>query len=238
MPLGVDADGDQALHVDHAAALADLLHQRVDPHERVRAAVQRPVAKLLHPLVQLRGHLADLRLRELRHPQDARASPPAGCSRPAGSRSPPPDASACSERRRCSSKPGKYDPAQLRDRQLDRPGPCVPLPAPVAVARVHPVRRDLPVPRVARHVDVGVHHPLRELPTIARSMSGLADASFSSNCAPGTGTMSLTAIRSRSCLDFASRRIARWPPRITATRRAPARQSHQYRLPHTPLPWT
>src|SRR5690348_15450346 len=34
------------------------------------------------------------------------------------------------------------------------------------------------------------------------------------------------------------RRIARWPPRITATRRTPARQSHQYRLPHTPLPWT
>jgi hypothetical protein len=28
------------------------------------------------------------------------------------------------------------------------------------------------------------------------------------------------------------------PPRITATRRTPANHSHQYRLPHTPLPWT
>src|SRR6185437_14257637 len=54
--------------------------------------------------------------------------------------------------------------AQLGDRQLDRPGPGVPLPPPVAVAGVHPVRRDLAVPRVARDLDVGVHHPLGELP--------------------------------------------------------------------------
>ena len=34
------------------------------------------------------------------------------------------------------------------------------------------------------------------------------------------------------------RRIVRWPPRIAATCRTLANQSHQYRLPHTPLPWT
>ena len=53
---------------------------------------------------------------------------------------------------------------QLRDGQLDRPGPGVPLPPPVAVAGVHPVRRDLPVARVAADLDVGVHHLLGELP--------------------------------------------------------------------------
>jgi len=37
--------------------------------------------------------------------------------------------------------------AQLRDRQLDRPGPGIPLP-PVPVAGVHPVRRDLPVGQI------------------------------------------------------------------------------------------
>src|SRR5262249_47017080 len=77
---------------------------------------------------------------------------------------------------------------QLRDRQLDRPRPGVPLPAPGAVAGVHPVRRDLslpplpagpdrrrppppgglpahlPVPRVPADLDVGAHPPLAEPP--------------------------------------------------------------------------
>ena len=37
VPVGVDADGDQRVDVDDPAALADLLGQRVDPDERVRA---------------------------------------------------------------------------------------------------------------------------------------------------------------------------------------------------------
>ena len=53
---------------------------------------------------------------------------------------------------------------QLRDRQLDRPRPGVPLPAPVPVPGVHPVRCHLAVPRVTPDLDISVHHPLRELP--------------------------------------------------------------------------
>jgi hypothetical protein len=52
--------------------------------------------------------------------------------------------------------------AQPGDRQLDRPGPGVPLPYPVAVPAVHPLRCHFPVPGVTADLDVGVHHPLRE----------------------------------------------------------------------------
>ena len=69
VPLGVDAGRDQAVHVHRAAALADLLGQRIDPHERVRAAVQRPVPEPFHHLVQLRRHRADLRLGQAHHAQ-------------------------------------------------------------------------------------------------------------------------------------------------------------------------
>ena len=55
---------------------------------------------------------------------------------------------------------------------------------------------------------------------------------------PGTGTMSPAATLLSFVAPKPLRRIARWPPRITATRRTPVTQSHQYRLPHTPLPWT
>ena len=64
VPLGVDAGRDQAVHVHRTAALADLLGQRVDPHERVRAGIQRPVSEPLHQFVQLRRHRGHLRLSE------------------------------------------------------------------------------------------------------------------------------------------------------------------------------
>jgi hypothetical protein len=51
---------------------------------------------------------------------------------------------------------------QLRDRQLDRPGPGVPLPRPVAVAGVDPLRAHLPVARAAPHLHLGIHHLLGE----------------------------------------------------------------------------
>ena len=41
VPVGVDPDRDQGVHVDGPAVLADLLGQRVQPQERVRAGVQR-----------------------------------------------------------------------------------------------------------------------------------------------------------------------------------------------------
>ena len=153
------------MHVHGPAALADLLGQRVDPAERVRPAVQRPVPEGLHQLVQLRCHRGHLRLgqahdpeggRQLLHPPGRDAQQVAGRDdrgqRPLG---PPP---VLQEAREVRSL------AQLGDRQLDRPGAGVPLAPPVPVAGVHPVRRDLPVPGVARDLDVGVHHPLGELP--------------------------------------------------------------------------
>ena len=60
MAVGVDADRDQGVDVDHAAALADLLGQGVDPHEGVGAGVERAVAELSHPGVEHLGHLGDL----------------------------------------------------------------------------------------------------------------------------------------------------------------------------------
>ena len=54
--LGVDAGGDQGVHPDDAAVLADLEHQRVGGHERVRAGVERAGAKRLDGLVELGGH--------------------------------------------------------------------------------------------------------------------------------------------------------------------------------------
>ena len=46
LPSGVDAGRDQGVHVHRPAALADLLGQGVDPHERVRPGVQRPGPEL------------------------------------------------------------------------------------------------------------------------------------------------------------------------------------------------
>jgi hypothetical protein len=43
--VGVDGGGDQGVHVDHTAVLADLHRQCVDPAERVGPGVQRPVAE-------------------------------------------------------------------------------------------------------------------------------------------------------------------------------------------------
>jgi len=45
LPVGIDRSRDQGVHVHRPPALTDLLGQRVDPHEGVRAGVKRPVAK-------------------------------------------------------------------------------------------------------------------------------------------------------------------------------------------------
>jgi hypothetical protein len=62
--LGVHAGRDQRVHVHGAAVLADLQHQRVRGHERIRAGVQRPGPERLHLRVQIRGHHRHLRLRQ------------------------------------------------------------------------------------------------------------------------------------------------------------------------------
>ena len=53
VPLGVDPGGDQGVDPDHPAGFADLEHQGVHRHERVRAGVQRPGAERLHLLIEL-----------------------------------------------------------------------------------------------------------------------------------------------------------------------------------------
>ncbi len=146
-----------------AAALADLLGQRVDPHKRVRPGVQLAAAEAGHHLVQFSGHEADLRLRQRRDTQRGGQllHPP--------SRDPQQVAGGHHRGQRpFRPPPVLQEPrvvralAQLRDRQLDGPGPGIPLPQPVTVAAVHTLGGDLPVAGVAADFDIGVHHPLRE----------------------------------------------------------------------------
>ena len=165
-PVGVDAGRDQAVHVHRAAALADLLGQRVDPAERVRPAVQRPVPEGLHQLVQLRGHRADLRLRQARRRRGRRrASPPAGSRRPAGSWSPRPRPAPARPGGGAPGSPGSTTP----DRSLGMASSIVP--ARVSHSRRRYPLRELtrsgvtsPYPALHADLDVGVHHPLGELP--------------------------------------------------------------------------
>jgi hypothetical protein len=64
LAVGGDPDRDQGVHDHRAAVLADLLGQRVQPQERVRAGVQRPRPERLDLGVEALGHLRDLRLRQ------------------------------------------------------------------------------------------------------------------------------------------------------------------------------
>lgn len=62
--LGVDAGGDHGGDLDDPAALADLQHQRVSSHERVRPGIQGPGPERGHLFVQVRSHHRHLRLRQ------------------------------------------------------------------------------------------------------------------------------------------------------------------------------
>ena len=164
LPVRVGAGGDQRVHVHRPAALAHLLGQRIDPHECVGAAVQRPRAEASHHLIQFHRHHADLRLAQLRHAQGL------------GQLLHPPRRDAQQVGRRHDGGQRPLSPAaplqqplrvigplaQLRDRQLHGPGPGVPLPPPVAVAGVHPLQAHLAIRRPAQALDLGVHHPLRK----------------------------------------------------------------------------
>jgi hypothetical protein len=69
--------------------------------------------------------------------------------------------SAFSASRRGSRKPGKYEPfPELRDAQLDRPGPRLPDPVAVAVALRQPIRALLAPRRSGLAADVELHEPL------------------------------------------------------------------------------
>ena len=60
MTVGVDASGDEHAGGGDAAAFADLHRQRIDPHEGVRRAVQRPGSPCLDDLVKVGADPADL----------------------------------------------------------------------------------------------------------------------------------------------------------------------------------
>ena len=161
-PVSVDAGRDQAVHVHRPAALADLLGQRVDPHERVRPAVRGRDRKDSTSSSSSLAIALTCDLDRPTTPREAAASPPAGSRRPAGTTWPPPRPAPARPAAGAPGTPGSTTPGAAWDRQLDRPRP-------VSHSRrryrcgIHPVRRDLPVARVARHLDVGVHHPLGEL---------------------------------------------------------------------------
>jgi hypothetical protein len=60
-------------------------------------------------------------------------------------------------------------------------------------------------------------------------LSGLADARASSNCVPGTGTMSPAATSLSFVSQIPIRRITRWPPHVTPTRPARTKRSEPSR---------
>lgn len=152
MSIGVDADRDQRVDVDDAAALADLLRQRVDPDERVSVLIQRPVAECGDLFVPVLRHRADLRLRQLGHPEGlGELLDPAGgaakqvCGgdhRDQGLLGPPP----------AFQQPVREvaSAAELGDGQFDRAGPRVPLAWAISVAVIDPLVADLAVFGVQR----------------------------------------------------------------------------------------
>ena len=108
---------------------------------------RRPVPEAVDELVQLRGHRGHLRLRQAHDAEGGgqllqppgRDAPQVASRHDRGQR-PLGPAAVLQERREI--RPGP----QLRDRQLDRPRAGFPLPLPVAVAGIDPVRGHLPVP--------------------------------------------------------------------------------------------
>jgi hypothetical protein len=223
MPAGVHPGRDQAVHVHRPAAIADLLGQGVDPDEGVRPPVQRAGPEPLHELVQLGRHRADLRLAQPGHPQRGRGPlhPPGRHAQQAGRghdlrQRPLRAAAVLQERREVTAVP------QLRDRQPDGAGPGAPLPVPVAVAGVDPARADFAVAGAARYLDLGVHHLLGKRPdhlpqhVRRRRHHRLLEGPARNGHNVNYGHFALPRFI------HASRRIARWPPHVTATRRTAA----------------
>jgi hypothetical protein len=161
----VDADGVHDADVDGAAALAALDHQRVESDVRVRRAVERPGTEVLNDLVEALRQPRDL---ALRHPLDPELlhqllDPPGRDTGQVGIRD-------HRHERLLRPAPRLQQPvrevrtlAQLRQRELDRADPCVPVALAVAVAAVDPLRRALAVAGAADSIGVCAHQRLREL---------------------------------------------------------------------------
>lgn len=162
--VGVDADRDQCVDVDDPAAFADLLGERIDPDERVRAGVQGPVAEGCDLIVQVLGHRADLGLGQL---GDAE-----GLGELLDSAGGDPEQVGGGDHR----DQGLFGPAtsfqqpvrevaalpQLGDGELDGPGAGVPLARAIAVAMVDSFLADLPVFGVAEGVGFRRHERVGE----------------------------------------------------------------------------
>src|SRR5262249_20191375 len=120
-------------------------------------------------------------------------------------------------------------------RQLDGPRPGVPLPPPVTVPRVHPLRGHLPVPGPADALDLGVHHPLRETPDHlpqqigTRRLQRVLESRASDRHNVTHGHLVLPSSYS------ALRRITRWPPHVAPTRPARTKRSElsRYLIHHS-----
>jgi len=240
LAIGVDPGRDQGVHVHRPAALADLLGQRVDPHERIRPGVQRPRAEAAHHLIQFGGHDADLGLAQLRHAEGlGELLHPAGADAKQAGRG---DDGGQGPLRAAAplQQPLRVIRAfpQLGDRHLDGPRPGVPVPAPVAVTGVHPVWADLAIRRAAQLFHFGVHHPLREpldhLPQQirARGCEGLLEphARNRHNVTYGHLVLLRLVVSNSKDHEVAASRHADTPTQDETVTTEQA--------PHTPLPWT
>jgi hypothetical protein len=172
MPIGVDPGGHQRGGVDHPAVLTHLDHQRIQPHKRVRAGVQRPVPPRRHDLVELGAHPADLRLGDA-----VQAHRAGNIIHPAGRHAlhialrdhrgqrllrPP---ARLQHRRQVAAV------AHPGDRQLDRARPGVPIPRPVAVAMRHTIQGALAMLSTNLLADLGFHQRLASTRTPSRRKS-------------------------------------------------------------------
>ena len=154
VPLGAHTGGDHDRDLDHPAVLADLHHQRVGGHERVRAGVQGPGAERGDLGVELLGHLRDLGLAQPGDPQG-----PDELVHPA--RADPEEVAGRDHRGQCRLRAAAafHQPfreqrpfAQLGDRDVQGPHAGVEVAVAVAVAAVDPLGVPAPVLGAAHRV--------------------------------------------------------------------------------------
>jgi hypothetical protein len=127
---------------------------------------------------------------------------------------------------------GEEDIKFLRDRMVGTPTMTGERGTPALWGESATVRADLPVPRAAPHLDLSVHHPLGELPDHLPQHVRARRRRRLPGRVPGTGTTSPAATSLSFVAPKPLRRIARLATSLHgATRRNPANQSHQYRLP-------
>ena len=156
--IAVDSGRDEHDGADHPALFADLHCQRVGRHERERPGItQGAAAERGHLFVQVRGHPRHLRLRQRRDPQrlGELVHAPGGDPEQVTGRH-------HADQRRLGPLAALQQPLrevgalpQLGDRHVDRAGPGVQIPVPVAIAGIHPLRRGHAVLGPAHRVSIG-----------------------------------------------------------------------------------